>query len=365
MGVATAVAVGGALLGAYAGSQASHTSQHTEQSSGIDLNPASGLEQSADKGVASSYSALQSMVGAGPGQSDVSAATSQQRSLASMLSDYAKTGGAASQQDVLQAQEQAKLQFAPQQVALDQSFTQEKERAAQLAAQLGRPINDPYIQAQLGKERMNNMQMLAANQGAFVNQQSQQTAINRLGFAQQLTDTRNSLASQAMANRQALLSIGQGIQANERSWRLNTGTRWGTGQSDTYSGGGTKGAIEGGIAGFGAGMSAAGGMGQMGMFGMGKQGAQQGFTSSGGEAPMGMAGPSASLMTTSIMQPQQAMSQAMPSYSINPTRTSRVSSYGGMSSGDTLYNSAGTGMFQPYQSPQMYTPRNPFSWMGQ
>lgn len=329
MAAATAIAIGGALLGGLGGAQGTPSSSSSSSSSGINLSPATQAEQNATSGINSDYSSLRSMADQGPGSKDVGAAYGQTNALASMLSDYSKTGGAASQQDILQAQDSAKLQFAPQQVALNQSFTEEKQRAAQLAAQLGRPVNDPYIQAQLGKERMNNQQMIAANQGAYVNQQSQQNSLNRLGYTQQLTDVKNSLASQAMSNRQALLSIGQGIQTNERNFRLSTGTRWGNQQQSVSSGGGLGGAISGAIGGAGIGM----GIGKF--FGGGTTPAtpQEGFTSSGGSAPAGMAGPGYNM--ASYAEPQ-----AMPQMA----RASRINPIGGgpnmalMGNGPTNYN---------------------------
>lgn len=249
MGVATAIAVGGAIVGGIAGAQGQHSS--SSATSSVNLTPPSANETAATTGIGQDYSALQGMVGAGPGQKDVTNAYNQQQSLATMLGDYAKTGGAAGQQDILQAQSSAALQFAPQQVALDQTFKQEQLRANQLAAQLGRPVNDPYIQAQLGINRMNSQQMLAANQGAYVDQQSRQNAMQRLGFTSQLTDVQNSLASQAMSNRQALLSIGQGIQTNERNFRLQTAGR--TVNQEGQSGGGLAGGISGALAGAGMG----------------------------------------------------------------------------------------------------------------
>lgn len=341
MGVATAIAVGGAIVGGIAGSMQDHSHSSSSNSSGVDLVGAGANESQATTGIGKDYSALQSMINGGPGQNDVTAAYGQQKDLASMQADYARTGGAASQQDILQAQESAKLQFAPQQVALDQSFKDEQTRASQLAAQLGRPINDPYIQAQLGKERMNNMQMLAANQGAFVGQQSQQNSMNRLGFTQQLTDTRNSLASQAMANRQALLSIGQGIQSNERNWRLQISNKWGNGSLDTTSGGGAKGAMAGGLAGFGMGAGSAKGL----MSAMAADPSNS-VTTSGdtpveyGNTPNTYGPPSsmAPMAASSMYGPPSSMA---PSYSINPTRSTRLQPTGVNPANMYNYNMSG------------------------
>jgi len=126
-------------------------------------------------------------------------------------------------------------------VAMQQAFQQQNLRANQLAAQLGRPANDPIIQARLAQEQMQGAERLGAAQSAYASEYAQQLPQQRLGYTAQLTDVRNSLASQAMANRQALLGLGQSLQAGERNWRLNTGTQWSQGQSE--SGGGLKGAL--------------------------------------------------------------------------------------------------------------------------
>lgn len=341
-------AIGGAIIGAIGGAMGQHGSSHSSGSSGVDLAPASGLENTATTNIGNDYGSLQAMVNAGPGQQDVTNAYNQQGAYSSMLSEFARTGGAASPEDIARAQQQASLQFAPQQVALNQSFEQEQMRAKQLAAQLGRPINDAYIQAQLGKERMNSQQMLAANQGAFIGQQSQQNALSRLGYTAQLTDVQNSLASQAMANRQALLSIGQGIQGSERNFRLGTATRWGQQNGTTDSGGGLGGAISGGLAGAGMGMNFASTLGSS------APGAGQ-----AGSVPVNtgmMYGPPTSMAT--FAQP-----------TINPARSSRllgnIAPMGSpltsqdynmrQSYGTNMFNNEGTGFlntpgFQPIQS---------------
>jgi hypothetical protein len=83
--------------------------------------------------------------------------------------------------------------------------------------------------------------------------------MQRLGFAQDRANVLGGLATQAMSNRQTLASMGQSIQQADQTWRLNTGTKWGT--QNTESGGGAKGAISGGIAAGGAAMGLMGGMG--------------------------------------------------------------------------------------------------------
>lgn len=277
IGTGAAIAIGaGALIGGIAGSQKDKVESSTKSESGVTLGSETDLEKQGTRMTGEGLSALEEMVNAGPGQADVSAAYNQTNSLASLLNDFSKTGGAPGQQDILQSQENANLQFAPYQLAIDQSFKEEQLRAKQMAAQLGRPVNDPYIQTMLSKEKMNQQAMLGAQKGAFMNQDARGTAMNRLGFTSQLTDVRNGLASQAMANRQALLSLGQGVQQSERNFRLGTATRWGTQTGEQTSGGGASGGLMGGLMGAG---SMAGIMGGMpGMGGGGDKGKSGGNT---------------------------------------------------------------------------------------
>jgi hypothetical protein len=171
-----------------------------------------------------------------------------------MLQQFSQGGYMPSQQDNAQAQAFAQSQFAPQQVAQDQQFTQEKQRANQLAAQLGRPVNDPIIQARLSQERMQSQERLGAQQGAFASQFAMQQPQQRLGYTGQLAELQSGLASQAMQNRQALIGLGSQLQGQDQQFRLGAANR----SSTTTGGGGMAGAISGGLAGFGSGMSLAG-----------------------------------------------------------------------------------------------------------
>lgn len=196
--------------------------------SGIDLAPASAFEQELTKNLSGDYAGLRGLTDAtGLGASDVTAGTQSQRDLANMLQQYAQGGFLPGQQDFATANQFAQSAFNPQQVAINQQFQQEALRANQLAAQLGRPANDPIIQAKLSQERMRAQERLGAQQAAFATDFAMQLPGQRLNYTAQAANLRSSLASQAMANRQALLSLGSQLQAGERDWRLQTGVRWG------------------------------------------------------------------------------------------------------------------------------------------
>ena len=243
----------GALIGAGLGAIAGSQKDVVDISSGLRIGGPTELEQQGSKAVSSNFTQLGNFVNAGPGQADVANAYGSSQSLANMLKQYANGGFLPGEQDFATANKFAGQVFQPQQVAMQQQFGQQKQRAAQLAAQMGRPVNDPIIQAKLSQEFMQGQERLQASQGSFASQFAQSLPMQRLGFTSQLADVQNSLASQAMANRQALLSLGSQIQGAERNFRLNSAERYGS-QS---SGGGFKGALTGAMAGASAGMGIA------------------------------------------------------------------------------------------------------------
>jgi hypothetical protein len=296
----TALVMGaGALLGGAAGSMKDVTTAQGSSSSGVNLAPQTELDKYGGQLTDSSLRSLEGMVNAGPGLESIGQANAQYGTLASMLGDYSKNGGAPGQQDWLQANDFAKNQFAPQQMQIDQSFEAEQERAKQLAVQMGRSPNDPYIQAQLSKQKMQMQNMLGANQSAFVGQEARNGSMARLGYTSQLADLKGSLASQAMSNRQALLSLGSNVQQQERNWRYQISDKWGKQSQEQQSGGGMKGMLSGAMAGASMGMGMAGGMGGM-------AGAASAGGSAAGGGGMGMLGMSTNLGYGGY-QPQQSM----------------------------------------------------------
>lgn len=247
----------GALIGAGIGMLAGSQKDQTSSTSNVNVGKATELENLGTNTATTNLNTLTNLVGQGPGASDVAAGTQSSRDLAAMLQQYGQTGGIPTAADTSAANQYASTVFQPQQLALQQSFDEQNTRARQLASQLGRPVNDPIIQARLAQEQMRQGSQLTAQQASYGAQFAQNLSQQRLGYAAQLADVNNSLASQAMANRQALLSIGSQLQSNERNWRLGTASRTQTGES----GGGLKGAIMGGLAGAGVGMSVAGMLG--------------------------------------------------------------------------------------------------------
>lgn len=261
------IGLAGAALGGAAGGQADVNSSV----SGIRMAPASQLERQAGGIIGQNLGQLQEGVNAGPGIDAVSGGLAASNSLAEMLKKYAAGGFLPGKEDMATANQFAQSAFNPQAVALKQNFAGQQQRAAQLAAQLGRPVNDPIIQAKLSQEYMQGQERLGAQQGAYSSAMALQLPQQRLGYTSQLADVRNNLASQAMANRQALLSLGSQVQGSERQFRLQSGEQYG----QQTSGGGMKGALIGAIGGFGAGIGAGGMLGQQGL-----QQAQTGYYNS-------------------------------------------------------------------------------------
>lgn len=234
-------AIAGAALGAMAGGQKDQSSA----TSSLNIAPESALEAQASGSIAANFGQLQNFINAGPGMSAVNASQVSNAGLADMLKKYSQGGFLPSEADMATANKFAQSAYNPQAVALQQQFGQQQQRAAQLASQLGRPVNDPIIQAKLSQEYMQGQERLGAAQGAFANQFALNLPQQRLGYTAQLADVQNSLASQAMANRQALLSLGSQIQGAERNWRLNTASR----TQSQESGGGFKGMLTGALGG--------------------------------------------------------------------------------------------------------------------
>jgi hypothetical protein len=231
-----------ALLGALAGAQG----QQKKQTMDIAGPSATGI--AGENAVMQNLSAFQNYVNAGPGQQDVEAGLKGQRDLAAMLQQFSQGGFLPGQSDWDTASQFSGRAFQPQQVALNQAFEGEQQRTAQLAAQMGRPVNDPILQAKLAQERSRGMERLGADRSAYEAQFAQQLPMQRLGFMGQMADVQSGLSQQAMANRQALVNIGSNLQQADQNFRLRSAG------VNVQDGGGIGGAIAGGFAGYGAGL---------------------------------------------------------------------------------------------------------------
>jgi hypothetical protein len=313
-------ALGGALAGGIGGALGS--SKTTEQTSGINMAPASALENQGSSTMGSSLAQFGQMVNAGPGQSDITNSANAQRSLADMFQQYSQSGGLPSQGDINSSNGIAQQMFAPQQVGMQQAFTDQTINANRQAALMGRSMNDPILAAKLATEQTRQQAMLGAQQGQFAQQYALQLPQQRLQYAQQGASVLDGLATQAMKNRIALASMGESAMSDERNFRIQSGQRVGT--STEKSGGGIGGAISGALGGAGA-----IGSGLMNLFGGG------GSSGSGGGSSQGM-----------------SLGSSMPSFSQTPSNFwgmsgGATSSFGGSALGS---QTTGLNMSQPKTS---------------
>lgn len=245
-------------LGALAGSMKDRSSQ----TSSVDLAPMGEMEKYGGDQQMAQLKALTGMVDLGPGNQDITNSLNSTRSLADMLSGFAKGGYGPSDADITASNDLAKKLFGARAEALNQNFQDAQVFGNRQAARMGRSANDPILLNKLLQEQTRQQAMLNAEQGAFAAQDAQSRPMRQLEFANQLAQVRGGLATQAMANRQALFGLGTQLKQQEQNFRLQSATR----TTESEGGGGLKGALQGGIAGFGAGMGAAGMMSKMGMF---------------------------------------------------------------------------------------------------
>ena len=193
--------------------------------------------------IAGQFNELQSLYARTmPGQEDVTKGYDAQRSLAEMLQQYSQTGGMPTQQDFRNADGL----FSPRQQQLNSMFEDQSTESDRLAARLGRPVNDPILQAKLRTGFMRQQDQLNAEKMGMADQLSQR----RLGYATDRTNVLGNLASQAFANRTAILSLGSQLGNNERDFRLRAAGS----NTTSVQGGGLRDAIAGGITGAAGGL---------------------------------------------------------------------------------------------------------------
>jgi hypothetical protein len=256
-----AVAIGaGAVLGGIGGAFGKNDSVQT--ASGINIADAGTRELGAQRAVDNSFSQLQGMVNAGPGQQDVSNAYGATTDFASALQKAGQEGGLnPTGSDITRSNNLASSLFGQQRVGLQQMFDEQMRQANAQAGISGRDPNDPVLRMKLAQMQMQQGGQLDASQNAMAQQLAFQMPQQRLQMMGQRADVLGGLASQAMANRQAIASMGDSIMQGERNFRLQTASHWGS--QTSQSGGGIGGAITGALGGAGAGMSAAGGFANM------------------------------------------------------------------------------------------------------
>jgi len=271
--VGAAIAGGLGLLGGAAGSEPDKQTSTIDVSERVIVDPESDEEKRFRAQVDAAFGQLTRGISGGAGAADVALGTQTQRDFAARLQRAAT--GQFTPEELARSKQFTEDIFAPQQAALDQQFIEEQQQTARLAAQLGRSQDDPVLRNLLFKSKLQQQGQLEAQKTAF----RAQVPERELGFASQAAQLRSNLATQALANRQALLSLGSQLQGQERQFRLATGRQRREGTDITTSGGGMKGAISGFIGGLGAGAQLAGSFG--GFSGFGGGGGGGGLTTSG------------------------------------------------------------------------------------
>ncbi len=234
------------VFGAISGGQKDRSKQ--EQHGGITMAPEGALEAQARTINGQSLGQLNDFVNAGPGMSDVTEGLGAQRSLADMFKAYSQQGGnLPTADDITRSNQLGQQMFSAQNLGMKQNFLDQTNQANNQAALMGRDANDPILRAKLAQEQTRQQAMLGAQQGSWATQNAMQQPGERLNMFQNFAGVKSGLATQAMANRQALLSMGSNVQNSERNFRMGSAERWGSQTQE--SGGGLKGAINGGLAG--------------------------------------------------------------------------------------------------------------------
>lgn len=251
MGEAAAGGLG--FLGAIGGGQR----QSTDNLSSVIIDQAGGAERRAGRTASVALRDLQSLSDVQGGTRQVRQANQAAGDLVSRLQQLAGSDFMPTQEQQRQAASFAETQFASRRMGLDQAFEEQSQRTAQLAAQLGRPVNDPILQARLAQEQTRQLGQLGAEQQAFSTQQAfgiaDRQREGQIGALESIFNVRQGLASQAFRNRQALVELGSQLQAQGQKYRIATSA----GNSRAEFGGGVAGATAGAIAGVGAGAKAA------------------------------------------------------------------------------------------------------------
>lgn len=231
-----------ALLGAIAGAQGSGGKSRTDS---VNVGPESELERIARLQQTQGFGQLDRIQ-----REDFSRANQASQSYGDLLKQYQQTGGMPSQADLAQGRSFAEQALAPQQAQINLAMRQATEASQRQAGLSGRGPNDFALNIRLAGQRADLMTQLGAQQSALGLQQAQQISQNRLGYAGQYADLQQGLATQAMQNRMAIMSLGSNIQSAGQNFRANTATRT---TSQPGSPGGLMGALTGAFTGAQAG----------------------------------------------------------------------------------------------------------------
>lgn len=229
------------------------SSTSTSSKSGINVAPETDLEKQANPLLGRQLTGMEGLVNAGPGAEAMTGATGAANDYSSLLQ---RLGTGTGLLDAQQAGIGGYTQLGNQ--LYGGLMRQQTAQAQQMAARQGRGMNDLMLQNKLGQQRNDLV-------GSFAAQQAMAAPGQQAQYMGERNNVMQGLASQAMANRQSLLSAGSTLREQDRAYRINTGERYSnTSQTSNPSMMSNLGAIA-GIAGaaFGAGglFSAGGALG--------------------------------------------------------------------------------------------------------
>lgn len=219
-----AVFGGPAALGALSGSQKDVQTQNYSVNAQL-----SGLGQQASGVTSDALNQLLQLI-----HSQAAANGTGPEQYAQMLQQYIQSGGLPNQDQIGQANQYAQNIFAPQQAALNNTFTQAQVNNNRTAATQGRSINDPVLAAKLAQYQGQQQNVLSGQQTALGSQLALNLPQQQLGFAKALSD-------QAFQNQSSLASLGGNILNSQQNYALGTAPRTAT----ASGGGGIKGAFSG------------------------------------------------------------------------------------------------------------------------
>ena len=237
-----AAAIGGAVLGGIGGA--------LKKGSSFEL---SQLGQQAQGYVGQSLGAYNNLVQAGPGAQDVTAATNAARGYANTLGNFASGG----LYNMSAGNNLAQQQFAGQRTALEQTFQDQLAQANQQAALSGRGQNDPILKARLAQEQSRQSAQLNANQSSAAVDLGRQYSTDQIGLLGQQVSTLQNLGQQAFTNQGNLFNMSNSTLQSERNFGMQNA------QYEQSRGGGFAGALNGILAGAGAGLQAGQGLQSM------------------------------------------------------------------------------------------------------
>jgi hypothetical protein len=232
-------AIIGGVIGGVAGSM----------QKGSDINGNSYLDSTNDMNGA--LSAYKNLVGAGPGQQDMTNSVNASRNYAGNLLSASQNGGF----NMAMGQNLANQQFAGQRTAMEQSFQDQMAQANRAAAMSGRGTNDPILRARLAQSQTQQQAQLMSNQSSAAVGLGLQFTQNSLGLQGQQVGVLGGLANQAMTNQSNLFNMSSSAEQLQFGQEM---TKLGY---ENSRGGGMQGMMQGAMQGASAGSGMGGMMG--------------------------------------------------------------------------------------------------------